>query len=1149
MMKKLIPYMFVFLFCLSAVLAANTATLNFYDEDGYDVDYVTVYVFECTDDTCSDLANGYERSDREDYDYTGSSNTAELSVDDQTSETWFVAYIFATATDEYLPYYQMFAFDGSGYDLGELDITLTQKDICRSTIQSFSVTNSVEPYMPIEVNVEAALEADTYSAFSFVDDDVYDWGVDDSQYDEWYIADVDVDLEITMNAFGTDVTVYTDSESLEIMADESENVEFEYTPTSEGEYTATVTTTVTDGQCAEDEEQSSSQDFTVVEEGETEYCYTLVDNLAVYEYDSSVSDFGDDGVAVSTPETGVTYIVAVDKISNEVGADVTDLTPLETDFTVIVTNDDGETDFVLAETVATNADATVEEEYSFEWTPSSEGDNTISVNGVAADCAYATNNDETDTLVIYVDGADIETAGFEPVIDSCSADPTTAYVGEDVVFDVDVSFTTYVYEVLGEISYSWDFTDGSTDTDKEPTHAFSAEGTYDVVVTATHDDGEYDTCTVTVEVIENVDPSLTCDFDGTTGTVDEALDLSVTASDDGTIESYDWDFGDGNIDLTTTESTTNTYTAEGTYTVDVTVTDDYGATNSCSGTVTIEAAGVAPEVDCSVLPTEGTVDEEITLEVDATDSDGTVVAYSWDFGDGNVDLTTTDSTTNTYIAEGTYTITVEVSDDDLNTATCSQDIEITEEVVVDNEEPTVSCDLIPSDAVVGEEFALEVEAEDSDGTIVSYDWDFGDGNAETTTDDSTTYTYGSPAGSYIVEVTVTDDDGATASCSTTVEVQELVANEVPTAVCNGPYEGIVGEDVTFDATGSEDTDGTIVSYDWDFGDSTGQTTTDETVDYAYEEAGEYTVVLTVTDDAGDTATCETTATIEEANEAPELDCSLLPTSAVVDFPVTLEVEATDDVEVVEYVWDFGDGNGHTTTDAETEHTYTAEGTYAIIVHVSDEEGETAFCSQDISVETDIPAVAVASATPTSGEAKLKVQFSSEGSSGNAPLSYKWSFGDGSGTTTTANPKHTYNDEGVYTATLLVTDLDGDTDTDTVIITVGDDLDNNAQDHYYIDGIALSDDGYVNAGDILELYVGTENIAGLDKTEVTFNAIIQELGVYATSGEFDIDDGDSVVAILYLDIPEDTPEGVYYVRVTVSDDDVKRVVYRDIIVSV
>jgi PKD repeat protein len=83
----------------------------------------------------------------------------------------------------------------------------------------------------------------------------------------------------------------------------------------------------------------------------------------------------------------------------------------------------------------------------------------------------------------------------------------------------------------------------------------------------------------------------------------------------------------------------------------------------------------------------------------------------------------------------------------------------------------------------------------------------------------------------------------------------------PVADPNGPYtDGVIGEPVIFDGTGSYDPDGIIVDYNWDFGD--GSTGTGLTPMHIYAVDGTYTVTLTVTDDDGTTDIATTTATIE-----------------------------------------------------------------------------------------------------------------------------------------------------------------------------------------------------------------------------------------------------------------------------------------------
>jgi len=147
---------------------------------------------------------------------------------------------------------------------------------------------------------------------------------------------------------------------------------------------------------------------------------------------------------------------------------------------------------------------------------------------------------------------------------------------------------------------------------------------------------------------------------------------------------------------------------------------------------------------------------------------------------------------------------------------------------------------------------------DSDGNIASYAWTFGDGESGAGAAPSYAYT---AAGTYTVTLTVTDNDGdASDPVTTTATISATpVGNVPPTADPGGPYSGTVNAAVSFDGTGSADSDGNIVSYDWTFGD--GASGTGVTPSHAYTAAGSYTVTLMVTDNEGASATATTTATI------------------------------------------------------------------------------------------------------------------------------------------------------------------------------------------------------------------------------------------------------------------------------------------------
>jgi len=90
---------------------------------------------------------------------------------------------------------------------------------------------------------------------------------------------------------------------------------------------------------------------------------------------------------------------------------------------------------------------------------------------------------------------------------------------------------------------------------------------------------------------------------------------------------------------------------------------------------------------------------------------------------------------------------------------------------------------------------------------------------------------------------------------------DAIQNKKPVARSGGPYSGIIGKTVTFTAKDSYDDDGTIVKFNWDFGD--GNYGTGETITHTYNRIGKYTVLLTVTDDNGATANDTTTITISE----------------------------------------------------------------------------------------------------------------------------------------------------------------------------------------------------------------------------------------------------------------------------------------------
>jgi PKD repeat protein len=313
---------------------------------------------------------------------------------------------------------------------------------------------------------------------------------------------------------------------------------------------------------------------------------------------------------------------------------------------------------------------------------------------------------------------------------------------------------------------------------------------------------------------------------------------------------------------------------------------------------------------------------------------------------------------------------------------------------------------------------------DSDGSIVSYSWEFGDGS--TATGISAAHTYGTD-GTYLITLTVTDNGGASSSTSQSLTLTSATPSNAP-PVADFTF-ACTELDCSFDASGSNDADGNIVSYVWDFGD--GVTATGVNAAHLYAADGSYTVTLTVEDDAGALASVNQTVSVAAAvaNQAPVADFSFVCTDLACDFNGGL---STDDGSITSYAWDFGDGNmGTGITPA---HVYAADGSYTVTLTVTDDAGASTSVSQTVSVTatvTDQPPVADFSFACTD----LSCNFDGSLSTDDGTItSYVWDFGDGA-TATGVTTAHTYAAANTYSVTLTVTDNAGTTGFITKPVTV------------------------------------------------------------------------------------------------------------------
>ncbi len=174
----------------------------------------------------------------------------------------------------------------------------------------------------------------------------------------------------------------------------------------------------------------------------------------------------------------------------------------------------------------------------------------------------------------------------------------------------------------------------------------------------------------------------TAAFTSTAQGLKASFDGSGSADPDGTVKSYAWTFGDGTTGTGATP--THTYAAPGSYPVKLTVTDDQAGTGSVSHTVALTNAAPTAAFTTAKNGLTATFDGS-----SSSDPDGTVKSYAWDFGD-DTGAGSGAQPEHTYAANGTYSVTLTVTDNDGATDSVTHAVEVTGTLAKDDFDRTVA---------------------------------------------------------------------------------------------------------------------------------------------------------------------------------------------------------------------------------------------------------------------------------------------------------------------------------------------------------------------------------------------------------------------------------------------------------------------------
>lgn len=428
------------------------------------------------------------------------------------------------------------------------------------------------------------------------------------------------------------------------------------------------------------------------------------------------------------------------------------------------------------------------------------------------------------------------------------------------------------------------------------------------------------------------------------------------------------------------------------------------------------------------VPVKGEV--PLTVQFDARDVIQQLAAktFEWDFDNDGIydDTTASPRISHTFEKIGIFPVQLRVILQDDQVKRFTRDITVTG-AVNDRIRAIISADPLQGPAPLTVSFSAD-DSFSSEGEIVTYDWNFGDGS-QRERGMQVEHVFEEP-GSYRVELTVEDSTLLLGAVIADITVQEPVS--IPSIVLqtepafNEKNQIIANSTplkVTFDAFQSTDPDNDIVAFEWDF-DTDGQT--DETgaeAAHTFYTAGEFPVTLTVTDAEGNAATLVMTVITKE----DPVTAVIMANPETGSVPLTITFDGSnstcgENCRILSYQWDFKDGTPPQLTGAHTAHTFRQVGTYPVSLTITTESGKTASSTKIVAVRVP-PLKACFEASRSSGTAPLAVSFTD--CSAGTIQNWKWDFGDGV-ISYDRTPEHIFEKAGEYTVILSVTDKDNTT---------------------------------------------------------------------------------------------------------------------------
>ncbi|HSH65718.1 MAG TPA: PKD domain-containing protein, partial [Bacteroidia bacterium] len=447
-----------------------------------------------------------------------------------------------------------------------------------------------------------------------------------------------------------------------------------------------------------------------------------------------------------------------------------------------------------------------------------------------------------------------------------------------------VEFTS---ESIGALFWNWDFGDGQTSTDKQPTHQYATSGTYTIKLVIIGAFG----CSASIVHDVTVNPNPVPSY--TASTICSSFPTQFTDASTDAIQ-WEWNFGDGSPTDNST-SPLHVFPTSGSYDVTLKVTNSFG----CSDSIT-------KKISVLERPKAGFTFSKVCAKQVVNFTDSTIsanpVSWNWDFGDGTTGIT--QNTNHVYPIGGQYAVTLIVK----NGSGCSDTI--IKPVYIG----TIPVPLFQANVTCLGKVTSFKDLSTDVVPITKWFYDFDDGNNSISQNPN--YIYSNP-GTYNVSLTVTNVNGCDSTFILPVEVDVVPkANYKADTIC-------VNNPTTFtDISG-----GNVIRWEWDFGDgakdSVGPVTT-----HTYATSGSYLTSLKITTAGG----CSDEKFRMVIVRSDVKAAMVVKDSACINEMISMTDNSTTTSGSISYSsWNFGDGSPESYT-LNANHTYTSSGLF-IITHI------------------------------------------------------------------------------------------------------------------------------------------------------------------------------------------------------------------------